>query len=70
MTISLMKKCGQIIDDVKEKIKGIDSFHSLVIQGSYVTRDFIEGYSDLDFLIVTSDEPNIKQLSYVPLVIV
>ena len=58
-----MKKCEQIINDVKEKIENIDSFHSLVLQGSYITEDFIEGYSDLDFLIVTSDEPDIKQLS-------
>lgn len=58
-----MRKCKQIIDDVKETIENIDSFHSLFLQGSYITEDFIEGYSDLDFLIVTSDEPDIKQLS-------
>lgn len=58
-----MINCEQIIIDVKKKIENIDSFHSLTLQGSYVTGDFIEGYSDLDFLIVTSNEPNIKQLS-------
>ncbi len=58
-----MRKYEQIITDVKDKIEDIDSFHSLILQGSYVTEDFIEGYSDLDFLIVTSDEPDIKQLS-------
>lgn len=57
-----MKKCEQIIDYVKEKIEAAGSFQSLVLQGSYVIGDFIEVYSDLDFLVVTSDEPNIRQL--------
>lgn len=65
MIIFIMKECEHIITDVKEKIENIDSFHSLILQGSYITEDFIEGYSDLDFLIVTSDEPNIGQLSRV-----
>ncbi|TRZ54607.1 nucleotidyltransferase domain-containing protein [archaeon] len=58
-----MQDYEQIINDVKKKIQETNSLHSLILQGSYVTEDFIEGYSDLDFLIVTSDEPDIKQLS-------
>lgn len=58
-----MRKFEQIINNIKEKIENINSFHSLILQGSYITEDFIDGYSDLDFLIVTSDEPDIKQLN-------